>query len=113
MKNSARVARVAVSADGRGLVSQEASFVGELYANFSYIGVLAGFLGVGLLAAGLDTRCHHSRNPMVAVGYGLCLFRVVHQLATASTSWVPLTLLAFLPWIVAVAATRLTRRVAP
>lgn len=98
---------------GTGLVSQEASLVGELYANFSWIGVLLGFLGVGFLAAGLDARCHHSRQPLVAIGYGLCLFRVVHQLATASTSWFPLTFLAFLPWLaalVAVAATRIRVR---
>jgi hypothetical protein len=86
---------------GQGLVSQEASLVGELYANFSYAGVALGFLLVGLTAAWLDARCHHSRNPLVALGYGLCLFRVVHQLATASTSWVPLTILAFVPWLIA------------
>jgi hypothetical protein len=39
----------------------------------------------------------------VALGYGLCLFRAVHQLATASTSWFPLTFLAFVPWLCAVA----------
>jgi len=88
---------------GQGLVSQEASLVGELYANFSYCGVLAGFLGVGFGAAFLDGRCHRDRHPMVALGYGLCLFRVVHQLATASTSWFPLTFLAFLPWLCALA----------
>lgn len=95
---------------GQGLVSQEASLVGELYANFSYFGVLAGFLLVGFAAALLDSRCHHSRHPMVALGYGLCLFRAVHQLATASTSWFPLTFLAFLPWLCALAASRLPRR---
>ncbi len=96
---------------GQGLVSQEASLVGELYANFSYLGVFTGFLVVGFAAAFLDARCHHSREPMVAIGYGLCLFRAVHQLATASTSWFPLTFLAFLPWLCAVAAARLARRV--
>ena len=87
----------------RGLVSQEASLVGELYANFSYFGVLAGFLIVGFGAAFLDGRCHHNRHPIVALGYGLCLFRAVHQLATASTSWFPLTFLAFVPWLCAIA----------
>lgn len=91
---------------GQGLVSQEASLVGELYANFSYGGVLVGFLAVGYGAAFLDGRCHHSRHPMVALGYGLCLFRAVHQLATASTSWFPLTFLAFLPWLCAIAVTQ-------
>ncbi len=95
---------------GQGLVSQEASLVGELYANFSYFGVLAGFLLVGFLSAFLDGRCHRSRHPMVALGYGLCLFRVVHQLATASTSWFPLTFLAFLPWLCALAVTRVRWR---
>lgn len=93
----------------QGLVSQEASLVGELYANFSYIGVFAGFLGVGFAAAWLDARCHRSRHPMIALGYGLCLFRVVHQLATASTSWFPLTFLAFLPWMCTVALARVWR----
>jgi hypothetical protein len=93
----------------QGLVSQEASLVGELYANFSYGGVLAGFLLVGFGAAFLDGRCHHNRNPMVALGYGLCLFRAVHQLATASTSWFPLTFLAFVPWLCAIAVTRWDR----
>ena len=92
---------------GQGLVSQEASLVGELYANFSYFGVAAGFLAVGLAAAFLDARCHNSPDPVVAIGYGLCLFRVVHQLATASTSWFPLTVWAFLPWMCALAAARL------
>ena len=95
---------------GQGLVSQEASLVGELYANFSYFGVMAGFLAVGFGAAFLDARYHHSRHPLVALGYGLCLFRAIHQLATASTSWFPLTFLAFLPWLCAVAAARLVRR---
>jgi hypothetical protein len=95
---------------GQGLVSQEASLVGELYANFSYFGVLAGFLIVGFAAAYLDGRCHHNRQPMVALGYGLCLFRAVHQLATASTSWFPLTFLAFLPWVCAMAVTRMPWR---
>lgn len=95
---------------GQGLVSQEASLVGELYANFSYFGVLAGFLAVGFAAAFLDGRCHHNRQPMVALGYGLCLFRGVHQLATASTSWFPLTFLAFLPWLCAMAVTRIPWR---
>jgi hypothetical protein len=90
----------------QGLVSQEASLVGELYANFSYAGVLGGFLIVGFGAAFLDGRCHHNRHPMVALGYGLCLFRAVHQLATASTSWFPLTFLAFLPWLCAIAVAR-------
>ncbi len=94
----------------QGLVSQEASLVGELYANFSYFGVLAGFLIVGFVAAYLDGRCHHNRQPMVALGYGLCLFRAVHQLATASTSWFPLTFLAFLPWLCAMAVTRMPWR---
>lgn len=94
----------------RGLVSQEASLVGELYANFGYFGVLAGFLAVGFGAAFLDGRCHHNRHPMVALGYGLCLFRAVHQLATASTSWFPLTFLAFVPWICAVAVTQVSWR---
>jgi len=88
---------------GQGLVSQEASLVGELYANFSYFGVFGGFLLVGFGAAFLDGRYHHSRQPMVALGYGLCLFRAIHQLATASTSWFPLTFLAFLPWLCALA----------
>jgi hypothetical protein len=92
---------------GQGLVSQEASLVGELYANFGYFGVFAGFLAVGFAASFLDGRCHHNPNPVVAIGYGLCLFRVVHQLATASTSWFPLTLWAFLPWICALAVARL------
>jgi len=92
---------------GQGLVSQEASLVGELYANFSYFGVLAGFLIVGFAAAYLDGLCHASRQPMVALGYGLCLFRAVHQLATASTSWFPLTFLAFVPWLCAIAVTRI------
>ena len=87
----------------RGLVSQEASLVGELYANFGYCGVLGGFLLVGFGASFLDGRCHHNRHPIVALGYGLCLFRAVHQLATASTSWFPLTFLAFVPWLCAVA----------
>lgn len=91
---------------GQGLVSQEASLVGELYANFSYFGVLAGFLITGFATAYLDGLCHASREPMVALGYGLCLFRVVHQLATASTSWFPLTFLAFVPWLCAVILTR-------
>jgi hypothetical protein len=95
---------------GQGLVSQEASLVGELYANFSYFGVMAGFLGVGFFSAFLDGRYHHSSQPMVAIGYGLCLFRVVHQLATASTSWFPLTFLAFLPWLCATAVTRVRWR---
>ena len=95
---------------GRGLVSQEASLVGELYANFSYAGVMAGFLVVGFGAAFLDARCHHSRHPLVALGYGLCLFRAIHQLATASTSWFPLTFLAFLPWLCTAAAVRLAKR---
>jgi len=95
---------------GAGLASQEASFVGELYANFSYAGVLAGFLLVGFFAAWLDARCHHSRQPLIAIGYGLCLFRAVHQLATASTSWFPLTFLAFLPWLCAWAVSRFPRR---
>jgi hypothetical protein len=94
----------------QGLVSQEASLVGELYANFSYFGVLAGFLSVGFGAAFLDGRCHHSRHPIVALGYGLCLFRAVHQLATASTSWFPLTFLAFLPWLCAIAVTQVSWR---
>jgi hypothetical protein len=94
----------------QGLVSQEASLVGELYANFGYFGVLAGFLIVGFGAAFLDGRCHHNRHPMVALGYGLCLFRAVHQLATASTSWFPLTLLAFMPWLCAIGVARLSWR---
>jgi hypothetical protein len=94
----------------QGLVSQEASLVGELYANFSYAGVLAGFLIVGFGAAFLDGRCHHNRHPMVALGYGLCLFRAVHQLATASTSWFPLTFLAFVPWLCAMAITQVSWR---
>ncbi len=94
----------------RGLVSQEASLVGELYANFGYFGVLAGFLVVGFAAAFLDGRYHHNQQPMVAIGYGLCLFRAVHQLATASTSWFPLTFLAFVPWLCAIAATQLSWR---
>jgi hypothetical protein len=94
----------------KGLVSQEASLVGELYANFGYFGVLGGFLLVGFGAAFLDGRCHHSRHPIVALGYGLCLFRAVHQLATASTSWFPLTFLAFVPWLCAVAAGRISWR---
>jgi hypothetical protein len=94
----------------RGLVSQEASLVGELYANFGYCGVLAGFLMVGFGAAYLDGRYHHSRHPMVALGYGLCLFRAVHHLATASTSWFPLTFLAFVPWLCALAVNWLPAR---
>jgi hypothetical protein len=94
----------------QGLVSQEASLVGELYANFSYWGVLGGFLIVGFCAAFLDGRCHHNRHPMIALGYGLCLFRAVHQLATASTSWFPLTFLAFLPWLCAMAVTQVSWR---
>jgi hypothetical protein len=94
----------------QGLVSQEASLVGELYANFSYAGVLAGFLLVGFGAAFLDGRCHHNRHPMVALGYGLCLFRAVHHLATASTSWFPLTFLAFVPWLCALAVTQVSGR---
>lgn len=95
---------------GQGLVSQEASLVGELFANFSYCGVAAGFLMVGFLAAFLDGRYHYSRQPMVAIGYGLCLFRAIHQLATASTSWLPLTFLAFAPWLCALAVTRIRWR---
>ncbi len=95
---------------GQGLVSQEASLVGELYANFSYFGVAAGFFLVGFGAAFLDGRYHNNRRPMVAIGYGLCLFRAVHQLATASTSWFPLTFLAFVPWICALAGKRLAVR---
>jgi hypothetical protein len=91
---------------GQGLVSQEASLVGELYANFSYCGVMLGFAFVGLVSAYLDARCHNSRNPMVAIGYGLCLFRAIHHLATASTSWFPLTFLAFFPWLCALAVSR-------
>jgi len=98
---------------GQGLVSQEASLVGELYANFSYAGVLGGFLLVGLVSAFLDVRCHHRRDPIIAIGYGLCLFRVIHQLATASTSWFPLTFLAFVPWLCAVALERVRWRPAP
>jgi len=94
----------------QGPVSQEASLVGELYANFSYGGVLAGFLAVGFGAAFLDGRCHRNRHPMVALGYGLCLFRAVHQLATASTSWFPLTFLAFVPWLCAIAVTQVSWR---
>jgi hypothetical protein len=94
----------------QGLVSQEASLVGELYANFGYCGVLVGFLMVGFGAAFLDGRCHRNRHPMVALGYGLCLFRAVHQLATASTSWFPLTFLAFLPWLCAIALTQVDWR---
>jgi hypothetical protein len=94
----------------QGPVSQEASLVGELYANFSYGGVLAGFLVVGFGAAFLDGRCHRNRHPMVALGYGLCLFRAVHQLATASTSWFPLTFLAFVPWLCAIAVTQVSWR---
>jgi hypothetical protein len=94
----------------QGLVSQEASLVGELYANFGYYGVLLGFLMVGFGAAFLDGRCHRNRHPMVALGYGLCLFRAVHQLATASTSWFPLTFLAFLPWLCAIALTQIASR---
>ncbi|HXM42328.1 MAG TPA: hypothetical protein VN924_13830 [Bryobacteraceae bacterium] len=97
----------------QGLVSQEASLVGELYANFGYFGVLGGFLFVGFGAAFLDGRCHHSRHPIIALGYGLCLFRAVHQLATASTSWFPLTFLAFAPWLCAIAVAQVpwgTRR---
>lgn len=94
----------------QGLVSQEASLVGELYANFSYLGVLAGFLVVGFAAAFLDGRCHNSRQPMVALGYGLCIFRIVHQLATASTSWFPLTFYAFVPWLCALAVTHISWR---
>jgi hypothetical protein len=94
---------------GRNLASQEVSLVGELYANFSYFGVLLGFLGVGLAAAFLDARYHSCSSPLAAIGYGLCLFRVIHQVATASTSWFPLTFLAFLPWLLALAAARLWR----
>ena len=94
---------------GQSMVSQEVSLVGELYANFSFAGVLLGFFAVGFGAAYLDVRCHDSAAPAVAIGYGLCLFRVIHQLATASTSWVPLTLLAFAPWLIAVAVTRAWR----
>ena len=93
---------------GQGLVSQEASLVGELYANFSYAGVFAGFLLVGFCAAFLDGRCHRNRRPMVALGYGLCLFRAVHQLATASTSWFPLTFMAFTPWLCAIAVAQVS-----
>lgn len=95
---------------GQGLVSQEASLVGELYANFSYFGVLAGFLLIGFVSAFLDARCHYSRHPMVAIGYGLCLFRAIHHLATASTSWFPLTFLAFVPWLCAMALARVRWR---
>ena len=94
----------------QGLVSQEASLVGELYANFGYFGVMGGFLLVGFGAAFLDGRCHHSRHPIVALGYGLCLFRAVHQLATASTSWFPLTFLAFVPWLCALALAQVSWR---
>jgi hypothetical protein len=94
----------------RGFVSQEASLVGELYANFSYAGVLGGSLLVGFGAAFLDGHCHHSRQPMVALGYGLCLFRAIHHLATASTSWFPLTFLAFVPWLCAIAVTQIPWR---
>jgi hypothetical protein len=94
----------------QGLVSQEASLVGELYANFGYFGVLGGFLLVGFGAAFLDGCCHRSRHPIVALGYGLCLFRAVHQLATASTSWFPLTFLAFVPWLCAIAVTQVAWR---
>jgi hypothetical protein len=94
----------------QGLVSQEASLVGELYANFGYFGVLGGFLLVGFGAAFLDGRCHHNRHPIVALGYGLCLFRAVHQLATASTSWFPLTFLAFVPWLCAVVVAQVNWR---
>ena len=94
----------------RSPVSQEASLVGELYANFGSCGVLVGFAMVGFGASFLDGRCHNSRRPMVALGYGLCLFRAIHQLATASTSWFPLTFLAFLPWLCALAASRLPRK---
>lgn len=97
----------------QGLVSQETSLVGELYANFGYLGVLGGFLLVGFGAAFLDGRCHHNRHPMVALGYSLCLFRAVHQLATASTSWFPLTFLAFVPWLCAVVITQVSWRPAP
>jgi hypothetical protein len=97
----------------KGLVSQEASLVGELYANFSYFGVLGGFLLVGFGAAFLDGRCHHNRHPIVALGYGLCLFRAVHQLATASTSWFPLTFLAFVPWLCAIAVAQVPWRSRP
>ena len=96
----------------QALVSQEASLVGELYANFSYFGVMAGFLMVGMGAAFLDGRCHHNRRPMVALGYGLCLFRAVHHLATASTSWFPLTFMAFVPWLCALAVKWLPRKAA-
>jgi hypothetical protein len=94
----------------QGLVSQEASLVGELYANFGYFGVLGGCLLVGFGAAFLDGCCHRSRHPIVALGYGLCLFRAVHQLATASTSWFPLTFLAFVPWLCAIAVTQVAWR---
>jgi hypothetical protein len=94
----------------QGLVSQEASLVGELYANFGYFGVLGGFLLVGFGAAFLDGRCHHNRHPIAALGYGLCLFRAIHQLATASTSWFPLTFLAFVPWLCAVAVSQVNWR---
>ena len=97
----------------QGLVSQEASLVGELYANFGYFGVLGGFLMVGFGAAFLDGRCHHNRHPIVALGYGLCLFRAVHQLATASTSWFPLTFLAFVPWLCAVTVAQVNWRPRP
>jgi hypothetical protein len=97
----------------QGLVSQEASLVGELYANFGYFGVIGGFLLVGFGAAFLDGRCHHNRHPIVALGYGLCLFRAVHQLATASTSWFPLTFLAFVPWLCAVVVSQVNWRSRP
>ncbi|MGA3039182.1 MAG: hypothetical protein ABSF54_00175 [Bryobacteraceae bacterium] len=97
----------------QGLVSQEASLVGELYANFGYFGELAGFLLVGFGAAFLDGRCHHNRHPIVALGYGLCLFRAVHQLATASTSWFPLTFLAFAPWLCAIVVAQVNWRSRP
>jgi hypothetical protein len=96
---------------GKDLVSQEPSLVGELYANFGAFGVMAGFLVVGFVAAYLDVRCQQDTSPLVAIGYGLCLFRAIHQLGTAATSWVPLTMMAFLPWICTLAAAKLTRRV--
>ena len=97
---------------GKDLVSQEPSLVGELYANFGTFGVMAGFLAVGFVAAYLDLRCQQDSSPLVAIGYGLCLFRVIHQMGTAATSWVPLTMMAFLPWVCTVAVAKLTRRVA-